>query len=319
MGRMNVSAASPAYHLDRLRPAQWREAARLIHSSLVSYYGRHLNQPDRFGSAWEPFLAFPEIYESMDPGCGVTAVETGTGRLLGVCFYHPRETHIAVGIVSTLPEAAGRGVAGAMMREVLAVADGRGQPARLVSSAMTLDSFSLYTRLGFTPRQLFQDMIIPAERIKAEPPPPGWERVRPAEPRDAAAMADLEHALHGIRRESDYRYFLENREGFWRVKVLEGEEGGLRGFLCGVHSSGPNMLGPGVMADEEGALALIHAMLRDWPADPPVFLVPARASELVARLYRWGARNLELHLSQGRGEFPEMSGVCMPTFMPETG
>ena len=27
----------------------------------------------------------------------------------------------------------------------------------------------------------------------------------------------------------------------------------------------------------------------------------------------------QLHLSQARGEFPEMRGVSMPTFMPETG
>src|SRR5690606_2732930 len=92
--------------LSRLEPSQWDEAARTIHGSLRDWYARHLNRGDKFGDDWRGFRAMPEIYESLDPGCCVTACDAGDGRLLGVCFYHPRETHVAVGIVSTATEAA---------------------------------------------------------------------------------------------------------------------------------------------------------------------------------------------------------------------
>jgi hypothetical protein len=50
-----------------------------------------------------------------------------------------------------------------------------------------------------------------------------------------------------------------------------------------------------------------------------VFLVPATATTLVQTAYRWGARNVELHVAQARGDTPMGSGITFPTFLPETG
>ena len=59
------------------------------------------------------------------------------------------------------PNHFGRSVAGRLLRHIIEVADAKQQPLRLVSSAMNLDSFSLYTRAGFVPQAAYQDMILP--------------------------------------------------------------------------------------------------------------------------------------------------------------
>ncbi|MDB6135888.1 MAG: Acetyltransferase [Verrucomicrobiales bacterium] len=317
--------AAPAFTLGRLRLDQHEEAAAVIHRSLVEYYGRNLNQSGRFGDDWRPFMIMPELYEALDPGCAITACGVDD-RLLGVCFYHPRETHVSLGIVATDPLSGGRGVARAMVAEALRLADGGGLPARLVSSALNLDSFSLYTRLGFVPGQVFQDMQFPPDRL---PPLSDSSSVRPATSADVTAMADLEFSLTGIRREKDYAFFLRDPENGWNTLVSESPEGALRGFLCGVRSGGTRMIGPGVTAGGEAAWNLITAQLHLHPDTRPVFLVPVKCADLVARLYAAGARNVELHLAQtralpnsssGAAAFPlSPDAVVIPTFLPESG
>jgi hypothetical protein len=188
---------------------------------------------------------------------------------------------------------------------------------RLVSSAMNLDSFSLYNRNGFVPRKLFQDMFVPTT-AKLPSTVRGYERVRNARPADVAAMALLEEELAHIRRENDYRYFIDNRRGVWHASVYQNDGGEIDGFLVSIGHPGSNMLGPGVMRSEEQAAALILRELHHRQGATPVFLVPVECTALVQTLYSWGARNCELHFSQVRGEYVPPSGVVMPTFMPET-
>src|SRR3954465_2346156 len=62
---------------------------------------------------------FPETYEAMDPGCCVVAEDPQrTGQLMGSCFYHPRETHVSLGIMNVHPAYFGRGVASRLLRFV---------------------------------------------------------------------------------------------------------------------------------------------------------------------------------------------------------
>ncbi len=303
--------------LGRLSEAQFDEAAGLIHTSLAGWYGRHLNQPDRFGAAWEPFRIFPEVYDALDSGCAVTARDLVTQQLLGLCFYHPRPSHISVGIVVTHPAAGGRGVARRMLEEVLASADTLNLPVRLVSSLMSLDSFSLYTRLGFVPGTVFQDLQFPPGKL----PPLVAEQgtIRPMLEADVPALVELEERLTGIRREQDFVFFVRNDRQLWHTLVLIGPDGILRGFLGSLARGDTQMLGPGLMQTEEEALALISAQLHHHAPGNPVILVPARAAGLVASLYRAGARNVELHVAQVRGTGREPDGIVIPTFLPESG
>lgn len=297
-----------------MRAEEIGRVAELIFESTNAWYERAgKGAVFRYGA--ESCLLFPNVYEDLDPGCCVVAEEEGTGRLMGSCFYHPRETHVSLGIMNVRPEFFGRGVGSKLLGFITGFADANGKPVRLVSSAMNLDSYSLYTRAGFSPRAVFQDILfeVPVGGVG------GAGGVRQARMEDVAGMVELEARVSGIRRGKDFRYFIENAREIWHVSVSEDGRGKIDGFLCSVNHPGSNMLGPGVMGSDEVALRLIGAELNEHTGSSPVFLVPAERSELVKAVYEMGGRNCEIHLAQCRGEYAPARGVVMPTFMPETG
>lgn len=308
----------PSFTLSPLVPADHDAAARLLHQALVHWYETNLRQGSRFGDRHEPFVLFPQVYEALDPGEAIAARDE-SGELLGVCFIHPRDTHVAVGIVATSPKAAGRGVARSMMQVAIDRARDEGKPLRLVSSLLNLDSFSLYTRLGMVPHTMYQDLLlnVPEQGMTA-PPPDGIQRVRAARSDEAARIADLEFELQGIRREQDYAFFLRNEVGDWRVWVIENENGGLDGVLVASHDPACGMIGPGVARDDDAAAPLLWRALDERRGSCAVFLVPCAAAKLVQTAYQWGARNVELHAAQILGTPPSARGVVFPTFLPET-
>ena len=263
---------------------------------------------------------FFEVYEAMDPGCGVVAENTETGRLMGSCFYHPRPLHCSLGIMNVHPNYFGRGVARTLLARIIDYAQEKGYPAvRLTSSAMNLDSFSLYNRAGFVPRCVYQDMLI-------EVPPSGYsgttdntDRVRPARLDDVEQMAKLELEVSGIRRDDDYRFAIGNRGEMWDILAYEGRGGAIEGFLISVKHAAMPILGPGVMRTQEQAAALVAKALDRYAGGSTLLLVPVLCEDLVRQLYAWGAKNCELHFCQVRGEFQPFAGVNMPTFLPETG
>jgi GNAT superfamily N-acetyltransferase len=311
-----------SFALRPLTPDRHEDCARLLHRSLVHWYQSRLGQGARFGERAAPFLLFPEVYAALDPGHAVAAFDLASDALLGVCFVHPRETHLSIGIVATAPEAQGRGIARALLAPVIELARRTGRPARLVSSLLNLDSFSLYSRLGFVPHTIYQDLIltVPATGLPF-PPPAGAGRVRfITDPAEASRLAALELELQGISREPDYAFFLANRVGAWRTCVLENASGALDGFLVASHHPSCVMLGPGVARDEVIATALLWTALDAMRGLTPVFLVPSSAATLVHQCYAWGARNIELHAAQSTAPHPTTPhGIAFPTFLPETG
>ncbi|WAC19797.1 CHC2 zinc finger domain-containing protein [Luteolibacter sp. SL250] len=304
------------FHIRPLRPDEWDEVAALIHHSTNSWYRINLNR-EIFGPDPLACRVFPEIYEALDPGCCLVA-EDATGKLVGSCFYHPRETHWSLGIMNAIPES--RGAANALLREITRLADDAGLPLRLVSSACNLDSFSLYSKAGFVPVRIYQDMILSVPETGMDPAsaPALISSVRPATMDDLPAIVALEEEISGIRREKDHRFFIENGQGVWTTLVIDGADG-LDGFLTSIAHPGSRMLGPGVSRDTATALALLWSQLdRTHRGSTPVWLAPADATELVHTCYGWGAKNCELHLAQTRGGSQRHSGFIFPTFMPET-
>lgn len=184
---------------------------------------------------------------------------------------------------------------------------------------MNLDSFSLYTRVGFTPCAVYHTMNVKVPEAGIAADAATLPRVRAGSIEDAAAIADLEHELSGIQRPADWRYFLKNEAGIWHTSVVEGTSGGIEGALVSVNHPGSRMLGPGVMREEPTAAALILAELNHHRGGAPTLLAPAASGDLVRRLYQWGLRNTEIHLMQARGPADPPRGIVMPTFMPETG
>ena len=300
-------------NLGRLQPHQFDEVAKLLHASLDVWHRTRLNT-DRFGTEWEPFRLTAEVYEALDPGCCVVATDE-SGALMGSAFYHPRETHVGVGVVTVHPQAFGLGVGRAMMQEIIRVANR--QPVRLVSSAMNLDSFSLYKRLGFVPQMMFQSMTmtVPTDGFTG-----ASDQIRKATMADVPAIADFEFRLNGIRKEKDYRFFVENQSGCWRLSVIERTDGTLAGFLAASALPTDNMLGQGVAEDEVTMLDLLRGTMdRDFRGKSVAFILPSKCSSLVQQAYAWGARNRETNVLSVLGDAPPIHGITLPTFLPESG
>jgi len=303
--------------LRAMEPRDRSEVAELICVSTNYWYQKNRGTPI-FSRGPEATEVFFDVYQALDPGCGIVAVEHASGRLAGSCFYHPRPTHVSLGIMNVHPNHFGRSVAGRLLNHIIDLADARQQPLRLVSSAMNLDSFSLYTRAGFVPQTAYQDMLlaVPPDGLPAGKGNAG--QVREAVPADVPDMAALEMTVAGISRTKDFQYFLENREGFWHTSVLRNARGELEGFLASCGHCGCNMIGPGAALTTGAMLPLLAAELDCHRGKSPVVLVPVQCAELVQPMYRWGARNCETHFSQARGAVAPVRGVHMPTFLPES-
>ena len=294
------------------------EVADLIYASINTWYRLH-GMPQIFRDGPNVTEVFLDVYDALDPGCGVVAEHATTGRLMGSCFYHPRKHHVALGIMNVHPNYFGQGVGRALLKFITDYTDRNGHASlRLTQSALNLDSFSLYTRAGFVPRQAYQEMRLSVPASGFNPEVPGARQVRDATLKDVPAMAALEFEVSGVTREQDYRYCIENAAGFWHMSVYENPTGGIDGFLGSSLHPARNLLGPGVCRTDEQAIALITRELEVSRGRSPVLLVPVEREKVVRQLYEWGARNCEIHFCQVRGRFQPFQGINMPTFILET-
>lgn len=296
-----------------MRTRDFDEVAELIFHSTNGWYGKHMGY-EIFQGQPADCRVFCEVYESLDPGCGI--VVESEGKIVGSCFFHPRETHSSLGIMNVHPDHFGKGIAGKLIEKITGMADARELPLRLVSSALNLDSFSLYSRAGFTPKSIFQDLLfeVPEEGVGRSAP----DTVRLAIPSDVEAMGDLEEKILGIRREKDYRRFIENPEGFWTTYVSTTDNGEVDGFLVSSDHPASTMIGPGASGNTPAMEALLLAQLDRFKGRKIVCLLPASEHALIRKAYRWGARNCELHLSQVRGGSKPVQGISIPAFLPES-
>lgn len=307
----------------RLRPAtpDDRHAIAALTCISLNYWYQTHGAPAIFPGPKGPALAnvFFDVYNTLEPGNCVVAEDQGTGHLAGSCFYHPRPTHVSLGIMNVHPNHFGRGVASALLRFVTDFTDGGGYPAlRLISSAANLDSYSLYNRAGFIPRAVFQDMVVAVPPAGLNRSAPGLDRVREATSADAAAMAALEMEISGVSRGGDYEFCIANYNGFWSASVYAGAAGGIDGYIISSGHKALNIVGPCVARTGEIAAALLLRQLDLYRGRTPLFILPADHPDLVRFAYDCGARNVELHLCQVRGSFEPFAGVVMPTFLLET-
>lgn len=306
-----------------MEPRDWNEVARLIYESLNAWYMKYRGFNLVTGS-WETMLLYPRAYEALDPNCCILAVEDSDQeeRIAGSCFFHPRSTHIALGMMNTHPDFFGKKCASLMLKYIIDLAELENKPIRLVSSSMNLESFSTYNRRGFVPSVFYQDMVFEVPEAGIDVPVPSGYTIREASESDVSEIVALEKELSHIEREKDFRYFIKNEDGIWRLSVLCDSNGKIDGFIGSIDDPGSNMLGPGLARNEEQIIALVTYELNHHRGRKPVVLVPAACKNLSKLLYSHGAINCELHFSQiraGKELFPVQTGISIPTFMPETG
>ncbi len=307
----------PEFRLRAMEESERTEVAELVSVSMNTWDVAH-GSPGRFFAGAPQTEVFCQVYEKLDPGHTLVA-EAPNGRLAGSCFYRERETHLSLGIMNVHPNYFGQGVAKQLLSFITDLTDRAAKPLRLVASVMNLESFSLYTRFGFVPRLLYEDLLVQVPEGGIREAVPGLERVRDATLDDVPAMAALELDVSGISRVKDYRYFIENSDGFWHVSVYENERGDLDGYLVSIGHPLFNEIGPGVARTEAAGAALVVTELNQYEGRMPLLLVPVECADIVRLMYRLGGRNCELHAAQVRGEAQPFRGVSFPTFMPETG
>ena len=294
------------------------EVAELICISHNTWYQLHAF-PAPFGGGPKSTELFFDAYEALDGSYGVVAENARSRRLAGLSFYHVRPTHVSVGMMSVHPNYFKRGVGKALLRYITDIADRQSKPVRLISSALNLDSFSLYTRAGFIPRHFYQDILIKVPGDGFMDPQSESTSIRNGADSDIPEIVNLEYEISSIRRENDYHHLIENREGFWHASVLEDNKGYLNGFMVSCGHPDLYMLGPGIARTQNQALSLILAELNIYRGRTVLLLVPADCDVIVHRLYELGGRNNELHLCQVRGSFKPFNGVFMPTYILESG
>lgn len=295
------------------------EYADMLYASFNSWYWKRGWGKDYFGCASQDTRIFFDIYDDLTPGCSIAAFDEGTGRLMGACFYHPRDVHVSLGIMAVHPNYGGRGVGRSLVDHILGYTQAFGyKSCRLVGSAINMDSFSLYNRAGFVPRETYHDMVIVVPNAGIGPVD-GSFRVRDAVLSDVPAMAELEMELSGIRREMDFRYAIDNPRGCLHASVHVNDQNEIDGFMLSTRHPALNMLGPCVARDQHCANTLIGVETGRFHGSGVLFSIPMKNRIMVEQAYRWGAVNVETHLKQVWGEFPGFHGVSMPSFLPETG
>ncbi len=310
--------AKSSYPVRVMQPEDRKAVAGLICLSTSVWYQSHLGIP-RFPYGPQSTELYYEVYHSLPGSSGIVVVDDYSGQIIGSCFQHLRPTHIALGIMNVHPSYASKGIASALLKNIVATAEALGKPIRLVSSALNLDSFSLYNRQGFLPYSLYQDVRFAVPKTGYPLDFPAASRVRPGRLEDLPAIIELEKAVAGIERPGDWRHFLTNPEGIWRISVCESATGGgLSAVLGSVFHPATNMIGPGVALDCESARAVLVAQLNEQAGRTPLALLPIDYPELVSAAYALGGRNTEIHLGQARGAVPALQGLTFPTFMPES-
>jgi GNAT superfamily N-acetyltransferase len=316
---VEIKKSSP-FRLVPLTDSCVPEYTRMLRASFNEWYWKHGWGKDYFSCTLEETAIFYDIYNDLSPRCSVAVFDKKTGQLMGACFYHPRETHVSLGIMSVHPDCWGKGVGKAMVDYILNFTREKGYAScRLVGSAMNMNSFSLYNRAGFVPRVSYNDMVINVSKAHLNVLIPGKERVREARLTDVPGMGELEMEVSAIKREIDYRYAIENPRKVLHASVYENDKGKIEGFMISVKHCALNMLGPCVARSEETALALVAKELERFKGEGVLLLIPMEKRKMVEQAYRWEARNVETHLTQVWGEFRPFKGVNLPSFLPETG
>jgi GNAT superfamily N-acetyltransferase len=309
-----------SFLLRPLRDSDRADHAGMLYVAFNDWYWKH-----GWGKAYFPCSSletaiFYDVYNDLGPGSSVAAFDRGTGRMMGASFYHPRETHVSLGIMAVHPDYGRRGVGRCLVDYILRFTRENNYTAcRLVGSAINIDSLSLYSRAGFLPRVTYHDMVIAVSDDALGLAVDHGDQVRDAIADDVKGMRDLEMEVSGIAREMDYRYAISNPRRVLQASVFENDQRGIDGFMISVKHPALNMLGPCVARSEEVAIALIGRALERFRATSVLLVIPMDKRKMVEQAYRWGARNVETHLTQVWGEFQPYTGVNMPGFLPETG
>lgn len=232
-------------------------------------------------------LAHPQMY-------AVVAERDGT--ILGSNVLDERSQIAGIGPITVAPEKQNDGVGRALMRHVIERASQRGFPGvRLVQAAYHTRSLSLYTKLGFDPRESLACMQGAPLGLRL----PGYG-VRRASADDVAACNDLCRRVHGHTRDGELRDAI----GMGAATVVE-HGGRITGYATGIA-----FFAHAVGESNNDIEALIGAAT-DFGG--PGFLVPIRNGDLLRWCLDHGLCTVQLMTLMSMGLYNEPAGAYLPS------
>jgi predicted N-acetyltransferase YhbS len=198
-----------------------------------------------------------------------------------------------LGLLAVTPALQGRGIAKALMDEILAWLDARACPLVLLDASKA--GAPLYPRYGFVDRDR---VLVYVRRSATAPPGPRSGSVAMIRTDDVAQVAGLDQSIFGADRRAVLADLLAELPG--RVFLHHGAGGQLDGYLI----AQSRRLGPWVATNEAAADALLAAALTLEFAGRPLVLAPVANASAAALLARFGFRpQRELrHMGRGAGE-----------------
>jgi predicted N-acetyltransferase YhbS len=280
--------------LRQATPADAEACGRICYEAFTKINSDH-NFPPEFPS---PEVAVGLLSMAFaHPGYYAVVAECD-GQIAGSNVLDERSPIAGIGPVSVAPGTQNGGVGRQLMLHVLERAAARRFPGvRLVQAAFHNRSLSLYTKLGFDPREPLSCVQGPAFNAQM----PGY-RVRPATPDDLEACDQLCLRVHGHTRNGELRDAL----GQGSVTVVE-HNNRITGYSTGIA-----FFAHAVAETTHDLQALIAAA----PAfGGPGFLVPTRNAALLRWCLANGLRIVQPMTLMSVGLYNEPCGAYLPSIL----
>lgn len=278
----------------RAQPEDAQPAGRICYEAFTKISTEHTFPPD-----------FPNVETAIDllsmmfahPGFYAVVAERD-GEIVGSNVLDERSQVAGIGPITVNPNVQNDGVGRQLMLHVMERARARGFPGvRLVQAAFHNRSLSLYTKLGFDPREALSCLQGPpiAQRLS------GYT-VRAATEGDVQVCNDVCVRVHGHTREGELRDAITQGTG----QVVE-HQGRVTGYTTGIgffsHS----------VAETNRDLQALIAAAASFVG--PGFLLPTRNSEL----FRWclnnGQRVVQPLTLMTVGLYNEPRGAYLPSIL----
>ena len=278
----------------RATPADADVCGRIAYDAFASINTRHGFPPD-FPSVEVArqvvgaMLSHPRVF------CVVAELD---GRIVGSNCLDERDTVAGIGPITVDPAVQDRGIGRMLMDAVLERARERKfASVRLLQAAFHSRSLSLYTKLGFDPREMIATMQGP--HISGFD---GGANVRPAAEADVDAAARICQAVHGHTRSGELRDAIAHGSAM----VVE-RLGRVTGYTSAMAFFGHTV------AESNQDMKCLIAAAPEFGG--PGILVPVRNADL----FRWclnnGLRVVHTMTLMSLGEYSESAGPYMPSIL----
>jgi predicted N-acetyltransferase YhbS len=262
---------------------------------------------------------FPPPFPSIEAGRHLAALYTvysetqgfvaeRNGRIVGSGFVNVRGDKAGIGPVTVDPKAQGSGTGRAIMYRLLEESGGCSS-VRLTQDAFNNVSFSLYSKLGFVPRDVVSALAAQEPRPQAVA---NAGKVRLMTGADLGEVAALDTRVTGLARRCDFDLLL----GFGPHLLYEHADR-IVGYLCRMSIGDVDYLGPAAAAQPDDLKGLLYHVAQMTGRRAARIVLHASQPEIVQYAIDSGYAVVNLSTYMVRGDWQPPNGVCAIAQFPE--